>query len=158
MRRKANIIMLTVGALLLLGAAMLTISRPARYLMLGEKANGIVVDVDWRRGTGAPIVEYATRNGEVRRYVSSASDDSPYEIGTRVAVRYFEQDAKAAIISSSFLDMWFGPTMLTAPGLILVGIAVAQRGKPDDAGPAQSRKPAGASRAQHRKAARGRRL
>jgi hypothetical protein len=127
MRRKASIVMLTVGALLLLGAAMLVVARPARYLMFGEKTSGIVADVEWRRGTGAPVVEYATRNGEIRRYVSSASDDSPYEIGTRVTIRYFEPDAKAAIISSSFLDMWFGPIALTLPGLILVGIAVAQR-------------------------------
>jgi hypothetical protein len=127
MRRKASIIMLTVGALLLLGAATLIVARPARYLMFGEKASGIVVDVEWRRSTGAPIVEYATRDGEIRRYVSSASDDSPYEIGTRVTVRYFEPDTKAAIISSSFLDMWFGPIALTLPGLILIGIAVAQR-------------------------------
>jgi hypothetical protein len=154
MRGEASLILPIVGALLLLGAAVQTIGRPVRYLLFGEATTGIVVDVVWGRRSGAPIVEYATRTGEVRRYASNAGDSSPYEIGTRVAIRYFEADAKAAIISSSFLDMWFGTTAMTVPGLIFIGIAVAQR-------QAAALRPPEAPRqttAKRRKARKGRRL
>lgn len=117
-RRISNLILL--AALLPLLLAVFHASKTAWYFSFGQKAIGIVVDVQ-HSGSFHPVVEYRTESGDVRRHRGNAVADGDYVGGEQVSIRYFEGDAKAAIISSGFSDTWLVAFVWTVIGLA-VGI------------------------------------
>jgi hypothetical protein len=96
-----------------------------RFLLVGEKARGIVVTVDADdEGMLRPTVEFATSAGEVRVHKGRSSTED-YRVGRLVAIRYVESSRKASIISSSYDEMWRPAVNILVGGFFLAGLAVA---------------------------------
>jgi hypothetical protein len=96
-----------------------------RFLLVGEKARGIVVAVEEDdEGMRRPTVEFATGTGEIRVHKGRGST-ADYRVGRLVVIRFVESNRKASIISSSFDEMWRPTTMILLGGFFMTGLAVA---------------------------------
>jgi hypothetical protein len=112
-----------VGAGLLGGAGYWT-SRVADFERRAACAEGTVVELV-RSGSGntySPRVRYRTYSGAERTYQSSVSSSPPrFAVGDRVDV-LFDPGNPADVRIRSFLDLWFGPTLLGGLGSIFGAI------------------------------------
>jgi len=120
-------ILFGVAALLFAFALWLGIAFGARYMLFGEKAVGTVVELIDDGSTIGPVVEFATRNGEIRRYHGLGSSESDYYLGERVAIRYFDDDPAAARISSSFHELWLPALAVGIFAAIFAAVAALVR-------------------------------
>ena len=64
---------------------------------------------------------------EARRHRGNAVADGDYLGGEQVSIRYFEGDAKAAMICSGFADTWLVPVIWTTIGLVIGIVALVMR-------------------------------
>jgi hypothetical protein len=97
----------------------------ARFMLNGEQARGVVVDMlDDGEGSFYPMVEFLTRSGETRRHKGLAASPPEYRVGQYVAIRHFADDPAASVISSSFQEMWLGATVLAVLGAIVLGVGL----------------------------------
>ena len=127
MKSVRNIIylFLAVGALMLLGGVLLTVSA-ARFIARASSAPGTVIELrETRGGEGdtlyAPVVRYSPPgSGEITFVSSMASMPPAFSVGEAVQVLYAPGDPRDARIRS-FGSLWFGPLVLTTMGLIFTG-------------------------------------
>jgi hypothetical protein len=123
-RRISNILLITAA---LAGLAALShAGKTGWYLGFGQKASGVVIEVE-HNGSFHPVVEYRTQDGEVRRHRGNAVADGDYREGDWVVIRYFDSDPAAAVISSGFADTWLVPSLYAVTGLIVGIVALVLR-------------------------------
>lgn len=120
-------ILMGIGALSLALALWLTLGVTAHYLISGEKAVGVVVDMVGGGSSYEPVVDFTTASGETRRYTGLGSGEPAYRPGEGVAIRYFPDNPKKVIISSSFHEMWLGNIIAGGLGVIFGGIGLLIR-------------------------------
>jgi hypothetical protein len=124
MNRLVGRFVLGFGVLVLLLAGMMAGVTGGRFMISGEKARGIVVALEDDGASFYPIVEFATQAGELRRHKGLGAGEPEYRVGQYVAIRYIADDPNAAVISSSFQEMWLGATVVGVFGAILAGVGL----------------------------------
>ncbi len=101
--------------------------RTRRFVAESFRVAGTVVDLAARRGhkggtTYSPVVEFATREGAVRRFTDPVSSrPAGYGVGDRVEVLYHYRDHDRARLASRF-RLYFVPALLGLMGLLFTGI------------------------------------
>jgi len=111
-------------------------------LDLYERASGVIVEVEERRGTGSqsstqrvPVAELRLRSGETVRAPLEASSNSPFccEVGEELEVLYDPSDLSGTALANRFGDL-YGPQLLFAVVaglfLLLVGRGLFPRRSP----------------------------
>ena len=109
---------------------------------LYERASGVIVEVEERRGTGSqsstqrvPVAELRLRSGETVHAPLEASSNSPFccEVGEELEVLYDPSDLSGTALANRFGDL-YGPQLLFAVVaglfLLLVGRGLFPRRSP----------------------------
>lgn len=109
---------------------------------LYERASGVIVEVEERRGTGSqsstqrvPVAELRLRSGETVRAPLEASSNSPFccEVGEGLEVLYDPSDLSGTALANRLGDL-YGPQLLFAVVaglfLLLVGRGLFPRRSP----------------------------
>lgn len=117
-------IFLIVGVGLLLGF-FFAFSRTRRFLASAQEARAEVVGVQERVGTNHrdrvyyPVLRYRTQQGATKEVVSSVGSNPPrHKEGDSVVLLYDPANPDDVRIHS-FLNVWVGPLVLGALGVIL---------------------------------------
>jgi hypothetical protein len=125
MSRRVTNIVLAIGVVLLLCAGLVGWFTGARFMLRGEQARGIVVDMlDDGEVSLYPVVEFLTQAGEIRQHKGLAASPPVYRVGQYVAIRYLADDPATAVISSSFQAMWLGAVVAAVPGMVVLGVGL----------------------------------
>ena len=117
-----------VGLLLLVIGVVVWV-RTRRFVAESFRVSGTVVGLEARRGskggtTYSPVVEFATREGAMRRFTDPVSSrPAGYSVGERVEVLYHYRDHDRARLASTF-RLYFVPALLGFMGLIFAGVGV----------------------------------
>jgi hypothetical protein len=118
--------------LVLIGVGVIVWIRTRRFVSESFRVQGTVVGLEARRGskggtTYAPVVEYATREGQPRLFTDPVSSrPAGYSVGDRVEVLYHYRDHERVRLASRF-RLYFVPVLLGFMGLIFtfVGAVIA---------------------------------
>jgi hypothetical protein len=124
-------IFLSIGLLLLAGAAYLTFDTRS-WLARSVEAQGVVVELVATRDRDgnvlfAPKVRFETANGKPVEFLSSLRTNPPaYAVGQSVRVLYDPEKPGSAALAG-FFSLWFVPIVLGFIGTVFtaVGVAVA---------------------------------
>lgn len=131
------------GVFLLIPLAFLTIglwtlSGTVLIVIRGTEATGVVVDhrvnSDSDGTTYQPVIRFRANSGEDVTFTELVGRGSVPDIGTEVAVLYYEDDPTNAR-EVSFLGLWVFPLVFTGfglvfPGLWLIAVLKGRRGQP----------------------------
>lgn len=110
------------------GSAWILSSR--QFVQGAHEASGVVVDLQGvstrRHGTRYKhVVEYRTREGEVRTYTARiALRPALYSIGDTVPVHYGLRNPTDVRLGGA-KGLWFWPSVLTGLGVLLMGVGFA---------------------------------
>jgi hypothetical protein len=113
--------------LALLAVGVVVWLRTRRFVAESFRVGGTVIGLAARRGgkggtTYSPVVEFATREGVVRRFTDPISSrPAGYSVGERVEVLYHYRDHDRARLASKF-RLYFVPALLSFLGLIFAGV------------------------------------
>jgi hypothetical protein len=94
-----------------------------KFVMSGEQANGIVIEV--KKGPGQiskyhPRVRFQTKDGKSIEFIPGNGSNPPmYEVNDQVPVVYNSSYPNHAVINS-FIEIWLGPVIYFCLGLLLV--------------------------------------
>lgn len=109
---------------LLLAAAFYAYQHQAQTIETGVKVVGVVTDMEYSDGAGAPVVTYPW-NGEDRIYRSDTYTNPPaFEVGEEVILYVDETDTDRVLIDS-FSERWLGVLILGLLGMVFGLVALA---------------------------------
>ncbi|HVG63679.1 MAG TPA: DUF3592 domain-containing protein [Hyalangium sp.] len=121
-------IFLVVGVGLLLGF-FFAFSRTRRFLASAQEARAEVIGIKASAGSSRdrayyPVLRYRTQEGATKEVVSSVGSNPPrYKEGDSVVVLY-DPAQPSDVRIHSFFNVWVGPLVLGALGVILTGVGV----------------------------------
>lgn len=119
-----------IGFCLLLAGGIWYVSN---YVFIHNSASAeavVIANIPKSKGV-SPMVQFTTENNEVITYTSLSTQQPPqYAVGDTVTVYYKPADPQDAQLEG-FLNLWFGPIMLGAAGVIdcIVGLVILHRSK-----------------------------
>jgi hypothetical protein len=106
----------------LLAGALYALSSTISFRSNSKRAEGVVVDLDWRSGSASPVVEWKDPKGGVHRISGGVSSKPPaYSKGEKVDVRYDAANPDHARIDG-FLENWFVAMILGILGAVFGGV------------------------------------
>lgn len=109
---------------LLLGAAFYTYQYQSQTIETGVKVVGVVVDMEYSDGAGAPVVAYPW-DGEERIYRSDTYTNPPaFDKGEEVTL-YVDPTDPDKILIDSFSERWLGVLVLGLMGGVFGMVALA---------------------------------
>ncbi len=90
------------------------------FVAAAEQADGIIIEMKEKPNKYYPLVRFQTASGETFEFTSGNGTNPPmYEVNEHVPVLYNCADPSYAVINS-FIEIWLGPTIYTALGLLLL--------------------------------------